>query len=339
MQRFLKSVLLVCCFVFPKSNFAQDIRAGWIEHKWISGYTYSITVFLLTDDVKPDNHCKTNLSVCGDVIRENGISSPSSSQCPSSFNGVIINSSPLVKKNIYSCVHVFSGPGINNIYLMDSLRTPGIKNINNSQSKTFYIQSMLNISAFFGVNSSPVVTNLPIKFDSINGNYVFFNPGLTDPDGDSLTYQLTNCLGTASTSINHYIPSNATVDKYGTLSFNKDSVGLYAFSYLVKEWRKDASNNQNLIGSMLIDFVLDIPAGVGIKELDKKENTNLYPNPTSNTLNIKTNSKTNSEIEIFNSLGQMVLKQKYSESVDVSKLVPGYYFIRVDNSYSKFIKE
>jgi hypothetical protein len=338
MRRFVKSVLLVCCFVFSKSNFAQDIRGGWIEYKWLSGYTYSITAFLFTDDINTDNHCKVFLSPCGDIIRENGTLSSSSSQCPTSRDGVIINTSPIVKKNIYSCIQVFSGPGIYNIYLIDSLRTPGVKNINNSQNKTFYIQSNLNVLVFLGANSSPILTNLPIKFSSVIGNNVLYNPNLSDPDGDSLSYQLINCVGTTSTSINHYTPSNATLDAYGTLSFNKDSVGLYAFSYLIKEWRKNASST-NWVGSMTIDFVLDIPAGVGIKEFDRKEVISLYPNPTSNILNIKTNSKTNSEIEITNQLGQTVLEQKFSESIDISQLVPGYYFIRIDNSYSKFIKE
>lgn len=80
--------------------------------------------------------------------------------------------------------------------------------------------------------------------------------------------------------------------------------------------------------------------GIGIEQLNSEtSNFYLYPNPTSDNLRIKTNSNINSEIQITNQIGQMVLKQKYSESVDVSKLVPGCYFIRIDNSYSKFIKE
>jgi hypothetical protein len=339
MQRFVRIILLVYCFVFAKQSFSQDIRAGWINYKWMGGYTYSITVTLLTDDINPDTHCKVNLSSCGDAIRENGSPGPSTAQCPTSYNGVIISITPTVKKNIYSCVQTFSGPGSYTIYLTDSLRTPGIKNISNSQIKTFYIQSTLNISAFLGPNSTPVVTNLPIKFSSVSGNNVLYNPGLSDPDGDSLSYQLINCLGTSSTSISHYIPGNATLDAYGTLSFNKDSIGLYAFSYEVKEWRKDASNNPNFIGSTRIDFVLDVDAGVGIKEFDKKELFSVHPNPASGILNIKTNSKSNSDIEIINSLGQIVFKQKYSESIDVSRFAPGYYFIRINNSYNKFIKE
>jgi uncharacterized repeat protein (TIGR03803 family) len=79
---------------------------------------------------------------------------------------------------------------------------------------------------------------------------------------------------------------------------------------------------------------------IGIDEIgDTKKNISFSPNPASSILNIKTNSKSNSDIEIINSLGQIVFKQKYSESIDVSKFAPGYYFIGINNSYNKFIKE
>jgi hypothetical protein len=72
----------------------------------------------------------------------------------------------------------------------------------------------------------------------------------------------------------------------------------------------------------------------------------LYPNPVNNTLNVlPSNFKTyNSEIEIVNTLGQTVLKQVYSKSIDVSMLSKGLYTLKVISQdkeiyYSKFIKE
>lgn len=343
MLQFVRIVLFVCCFVFSKQNFSQDIRAVWIEYKWISGYTYSITPVILTDDnVNPSNHCSITIYF-GDgdstvLYRCNG-SFSSTSQCPTSNAGagVIISSLPPIRKSIYCGVHTYNGPGNYKLYFTDKYRVTGIKNMVNSSTKSIYVESSLNISQFMGPNSSPIITNYPISFNSVIGNQVKWNPGLTDPDGDSLSYQLINCAVTPTTS--YYLPSNATVDAYGTLSFSKDSVGLYAFDYSIKEWRKDSGGNWTLVGTVLMDFVMDIAAGVGIKELDKKETVSIYPNPVSSTLNIRSISKNNSSMEITNSLGQTILKQNYSESVDVSKLVPGYYFIRIDNSYSKFIKE
>lgn len=344
MQRFVRIVLLICCFVFSKSNFSQDIRSAWIDHKWLSGYTYSITLTLLTDDnVNPSNHCQATIYF-GDgdscvTYRENGTLSVSSSSCPTSYDGVIINTSLPIRKSTYSCVHSYSGPGNYTVYSFDKLRVAGIKNITNSGTRSVYIEDLLSINAFLGPNNSSMV---PSYYYSYNfsfplGNFVYHNPSITDPDSDSLSYSLINCTGI--TPFSYYIPNPAAIDIWSALSIHKDSIGLYAFAYFIKEWRKDSGNNWNLIGSKIMDIVIGNSFGVGIKESDKKEIISLYPNPTSNILNIKSDSKTNSEIEITNQLGQTVLKQKYSENVDVSKLKPGYYFIRIANSYSKFIKE
>lgn len=77
----------------------------------------------------------------------------------------------------------------------------------------------------------------------------------------------------------------------------------------------------------------------GFKEIKLDKSLSVFPNPTSGELNIKSNSNNNSKLEIVNCLGQTVLTQNYSDNIDVSRLVPGYYFIRIDNAYSKFVKE
>jgi hypothetical protein len=325
MQRFVKVFLLVCCSVFSKSNFAQDIRGAWIEYKWISGYTYSITASMIIDSANKTNHSLSCYFGDGD--------STSFPKDSISFGKVIIYK--------YSTTHTYSGPGVFTLYCSDKYRIGGINNIPNSYSKSIFIESLLSINQFMGPNSSPSITAYPIYFGPPSGNQVFYNPGLSDPDGDSLSYQLINCSGFPN-PINYYLPSNASVDAFGTLSFHKDSVGVYAFAYLVKQWRKDLDGNWVLNGHVIIDFVLNNATGVGIKEFDKKESVNIYPNPVSNILNIKSNSKNNSEIEIINCLGQTILKQNYSESIDVSKLESGYYILKVTgdkNYYSKFIKE
>jgi hypothetical protein len=77
----------------------------------------------------------------------------------------------------------------------------------------------------------------------------------------------------------------------------------------------------------------------GIETYSDNSIFKIYPNPIASILNIKTSFYLNSPIEITNYLGEIVLKKVYSETIDVSQLNPGCYFIRVGNSYSKFIKE
>lgn len=317
MQRFVKLFLLICCFAFSKLNFGQDIRGGWIEYKRTGGYTYSLTATILFDSASLTTHS----------IELNGYFYYTPSSIPGAGK---------VKPYKYSIVDTYPGPGTYINWCDANKRIASIKNIPLSQNKSLYLSTNLQINQFLGPNNSPILTSLPIIYTNV-GNLVTYNPGMYDPDGDSLSYQSINCGANPITP--YYIPSNSIINSLGNFTYQADTLGIYAFKIEVKEWRKDASSNYQIVGSTEMDFVVDVVASVGIKELNKKEIISLYPNPTSNILNIKTNSKTNSEIEITNQLGQTVLKQKYFESIDVSKLVPGCYFIRIDNSYSKFIKE
>jgi hypothetical protein len=323
MQRFVKLVLFVCCFGFSKSNFSQDIRAGWIDYKWMGGYTYSVNLTLLLDS----STVTTNSNLA--VYFGDGDSSATATNTFSAGNNIV--------KQVYSFVHTYSGPGVYNIYSISNYRVNNIKNIQNSGSESMYLRALLPINAFMGPNNSPIFTGYPIISTSV-GSLVAYNPGMFDVDGDSLSYSLVNCESLPA--VPNYIPANSSIQpSNGTFTYQADTLGLFAFKFLVKEWRKDLDGNYQSIGNIEMDFVLDVAAGVGLKEFDKKEILNIYSNPVSNILNIRTNSKTNSDVEIINSLGQTVLKQKYSETIDVSKLIPGYYFIRIDNSFGKFIKE
>jgi len=66
----------------------------------------------------------------------------------------------------------------------------------------------------------------------------------------------------------------------------------------------------------------------------------IYPNPTNSLLNVKSQKELN--IRIYNNLGQFILQNDNSNSIDVSSLVKGVYFIKVsdgiNSSTKKFIK-
>lgn len=64
----------------------------------------------------------------------------------------------------------------------------------------------------------------------------------------------------------------------------------------------------------------------------------IYPNPTSKTLNFR-NIKGN--IKLYNSFGKLVFEKKlinHNESIDISKLPNGVYFIKSNNNNFKFLK-
>ncbi|HWY12267.1 MAG TPA: T9SS type A sorting domain-containing protein [Bacteroidia bacterium] len=293
----------------------------------MSGYTYSITATLLVDSATAQSHTII-ATYFGD-----------GDSCSTSISPASVNSKVL--KYIWSCVHTYSGPGDYKLYLTDKFRISGIKNITNSNSKPIYVESSLSINQFMGPNNSVVFINQPIFFIN-KGTLLFYNPAASDFDGDSLSYSLINCAITPTAA--YYIPLNSGINTAtGTFTYQADTSGIYAFNIEIKEWRKDGDGVYQNIGFTDVDFVVDIlPSSVGIKEFDKNEWIKIYPNPVSNALNIKFDSKHNSSIEIINYLGQTVLKQNYSESIDVSKLESGYYILKIigeKNYYSKFIKE
>jgi len=68
---------------------------------------------------------------------------------------------------------------------------------------------------------------------------------------------------------------------------------------------------------------------------------NLYPNPCKDVLHIKTDKEEVSSIAIYGINGQLIPTEvnNSTNSIDISNLSKGFYFVRVNNSFIKFIKE
>ncbi|TVZ52568.1 M36 family metallopeptidase [Dokdonia sp. Hel_I_53] len=70
---------------------------------------------------------------------------------------------------------------------------------------------------------------------------------------------------------------------------------------------------------------------------------NLYPNPVSSTLNVDLNGATADKVVVYNLLGQRVVDQKFTPSLDVARLESGIYIIEVTSGDTvlnkRFIKK
>ena len=68
----------------------------------------------------------------------------------------------------------------------------------------------------------------------------------------------------------------------------------------------------------------------------------IYPNPVQNLLNIKSSSTIQS-ITVINSIGQNMIHEEYTSSINLEKLKSGVYFIEVISTdftvRKQFIKE
>ncbi|MBS1636087.1 MAG: gliding motility-associated C-terminal domain-containing protein [Bacteroidetes bacterium] len=248
---------------------ATHNRAGEITYRWLFGYTYEVKIITYTNTniiggQQPADRCEDTLYF-GDgsravVPRSNGTTF---SLCGSGIpDGEIIASG--IKKNIHITTHTYPGPGTYRIYMFDPNRNAGIINIPNSVNQPFYIESSLTISTFLGQNSSPILTIPPIDNGCVFKCFVH-NPGAYDPDGDSLSYELTTCRTFGGQTVPGYsYPSTGggfvSVDAHnGNLTWCTPQMqGEYNLAMIIREWRKNADGDWVSIGYVLRDLQVDI---------------------------------------------------------------------------------
>ena len=82
--------------------------------------------------------------------------------------------------------------------------------------------------------------------------------------------------------------------------------------------------------------------GTAIIENAETSKTNVYPNPVKDNLTLtNAGNLLGSDICIYSTTGQLVAKhsQWNGESIDVSHLTPGVYFVNTNSTTLKFVKQ
>lgn len=82
----------------------------------------------------------------------------------------------------------------------------------------------------------------------------------------------------------------------------------------------------------------------GILESEKSSTLKVYPNPAISTLYFNLDNHRNSDLEIIDLTGRVIITTKLEEQIDISSLTKGIYYLKVISSdnkvaYSKFVKE
>ena len=287
----MKKIIIICLGLLS-ANFlkASHNRSGEILYKRIAPftslvgsvtvqvYTYSITVIKYTDDGP------AVADRCGDTIyfgdntkqraaRINGSGScgcGSNNNVPVGCGEIIVNTSGyIVKYNVYSIIHTYPGPGTYIISSADPNRSMGVHNIPSSGNLPFYLESKLVITSLTNENSSPVLSNPPTDMGTV-GSCLYINCAAYDLEGDSLSYELTECKGANGSAITGYFFPETGAN--GTFSINAVTgslswcapqfIGNYNVAIKVNEWRKNACGPYQLIGYVTRDFEVVIRAGV-----------------------------------------------------------------------------
>lgn len=228
----MKKILLLVLVSFYFINLkATHNRAGEITYVQLSDLTYEITITTFTYTLsfadRPTLDVEWGDNTTSTASRESMLTLPN-----------------YYRRNIYRINHTYPGPGVYKIIVQDPNRNAGVKNIPNSVNVVFSMSTILIVNPSMGRNSTPVLLNPP--YDKAAYGYVFIhNPAAYDPDGDSLSYQLTVCTREDGKPIENYTLPPAThsirVDSIsGDLIWDTPAdTGIFNVAMEIQEWRNN----------------------------------------------------------------------------------------------------
>ncbi len=210
---FLVFFIATACF---NTALATHIRAGEIiaERVNVQTLTYKITVVGYTD---------TRSQVIfgpGEIDFGDGRDVQLNTESAFSLVESVGNQ---IEKNTFVIEHTYQGPGQYVIRFKEFNRNDLTLNLDNSVETPFYVETMIIIDPFFGVNNSPVLTIPPVDNGAVNVRYIH-NPGAYDPDGDSLAYEMDVPKQAFQRPVNNYRSPGSS-----EFSFNREDGGSPAF--------------------------------------------------------------------------------------------------------------
>ncbi len=242
-----KIALAILFIVIMVKLFATHNRAGEITYKQLSDLRFEITVVTYTSTGpgpvadRPDLEIYWGDDTFGILPRVEETILPD-----------------YYKRNVYVGEHTYSGPGIFEIVVEDPNRNDGVNNIPNSVNTVFSITTTMMINPEIGINNTPILTQAPVDKAAV-GRIFVHNPGAYDPDGDSISYELTVCRSEDGEPIEGYIFPAASQSLSinaitGDLTWNTPvAAGVYNIAILIHEWR-----NCVKIGQIIRDMQIEV---------------------------------------------------------------------------------
>jgi len=253
---FFSAGMLLLFSCITQFAFGTHNRAGEITYEHISGNTYRAKIVTYTK-INPPAPDRAELEIFWGDGQNDTIARTSSVPVAAD-----------IKRNEYFGIHTYSGSGVYTIYFIDENRNAGVLNIPGSVNVPFYVETQLIINASLGLqniyNNTPVLLEPPIDDGVVNQLFIH-NPSAFDPDGDSLSYELTVCKGTGGGPVPGYsLPigpnSSITVDPYtGDFIWNSpQQTGIYNFAFIIREWKQIPGIGRVNLGYVTRDFQVNI---------------------------------------------------------------------------------
>lgn len=247
---FIRPAILIALLTCAFQSSATHYRAGEILYEQITERRYRITAISYTD---PNSQADPST-----IELEMSFGDGSTQKVTRSSRRLL---SPKVVQNVYVTIHEYRIDGRYTISYYDQNRVNGIININlgNTEFIAFYVESTILVNQSIGPNQSPILTKPPIDNGCKDFPY-YHNPSAYDPDGDSLTFQLTAPKQATGNVVPNYEDPKASNLKFeiglnnGQLTWNAPmQEGIYNIAILIREFRKGI-----LVGSVVRDMQITI---------------------------------------------------------------------------------
>lgn len=238
-----KFILLLCLFLlFFSKTYATHIRGGDLTARRLPGagltYEFTLTIYRDVTGVPADERVEFDFG--------NG----EKAEVRLTSTQDVGNQT---EKLLYITTYTFAGPGEFKVGVGIRNRNPNVLNIPNSINTPFYIESTFLISPFLGLNSAPILTYPILDFGASRQIFIH-NPGAFDPEGDSLSYELTVCKRDVGRNVEGYSfpetlfgatnqagtgPATLKIDPLtGDLIWDAPlQPGQYNVAFFVNEWR------------------------------------------------------------------------------------------------------
>ena len=336
MKKFLLSLAIL--FIGLTNVYATHNRAGEIRYEYIGDasnpYNYRITAitYTYTGGSSIDRCDLVVYFGDGDSATAPRMNGPSV-DCPTA-DGVMIGSCMgSVRKNIYQIDHAYQGTGTYFIFFKDPNRDSGICNI--SGTTMFYLQAELIINTFLGNNNGCAYNQVPLICDTV-GVVGYYNPLVTDGDGDSLFYELILPFDAPGYSHPYASISFAIDASTGIVTWDTPQlICNYIFDIRVSEWRNLAGNSY-YIGSTMQEIYAQVTPYTEIYDEEIQHiSITAFPNPTMDVIQFSVSGIQESDpysLRIINSIGQEMGDFDPLQPISIAHLAPGMYFYDLNSA-------
>ncbi len=319
-------IILCYFFLLITDSYAGPDLAAEITFKHLAGFTYEITLYryLYLSDTANTNPVWIYF---GD----------GNTQLVNRTGFVILNNKV---KNIYTTDYTYVGNGFYPISYNNSSSYRAVINMPDPFNTPMYVESILKIDTLIGINNSPDFMALLVDSATINETFSY-NQGVTDIDGDSLTYKLIVCKGDGGFDIIGYqfpdevgsgANNNLTIDSFsGDLIWDSPKVaGMYNVAMFIEEWR-----NGIQISNITRDMLINVDSTITSIENSKYRNNEIiiYPNPAKNKIFIKGTFDAPALFELYDITGRKALEQTITginSQVNINHLSNGFYIYKLN---------